>query len=107
LTSIQADLARPGFRGCAFNNASIEFDDPSHPARVAARDYRADLHARMLAAARRLLPDRDAEAQALAGRLATLVDGAYTSAAHLGPEGPAAHGMVLAHELVDAAARTH
>jgi AcrR family transcriptional regulator len=103
LAAIEADLARPGFRGCAFNNASIEFDDPSHPARVAARDYRRNLHARMLAAARQLLPEQDADAVALAGRLATLVDGAHTSAAHLGPDGPAAHGLALAHELVDAA----
>ncbi len=37
LAAIEADLRRSGFRGCAFNNASIEFDDPAHPARVAAR----------------------------------------------------------------------
>ena len=37
LDAIEADLRRPGFRGCPFNNASIEFDDPQHPARVQAR----------------------------------------------------------------------
>jgi len=103
LAAIETDLRRSGFRGCAFNNASIEFDDPAHPARVAAREYRRDLHGRMLASARRLLPGAEGEAVALAGRLATLVDGAYTNAAHLGPDGPAADGLVLAHELVDAA----
>jgi len=29
-----------------------------------------------------------------------LVDGAYTSAAHLGPDGPAADGLRLARDLV-------
>jgi AcrR family transcriptional regulator len=103
LTAVERDVARPGFRGCAFNNASIEYDDPQHPARVAARDYRTALHERLHAQARRLLPDRDPQAAALAGQLATLIDGAYTSAAHLGPSGPAAAGLALAHQLVDAA----
>ena len=40
---------------------------------------------------------------ALGGQLAVLVDGAYTSAAHLGAHGPAAAGMALAHDLVDRA----
>ena len=43
LDAIEADLRRPGFRGCPFNNASIEFDDPQHPARVQARAYREQL----------------------------------------------------------------
>jgi len=43
LDAIEADLSRPGFRGCPFNNASIEFDDPQHPARVEARPYRQQL----------------------------------------------------------------
>lgn len=30
LDAIEADLSRPGFRGCPFNNASIEFDDAQH-----------------------------------------------------------------------------
>jgi len=103
LDAIEADLRRPGFRGCAFNNASIEFDDPSHPARVAAREYRRDLHDRFARAAALLLPGRPSDAARLAGRLATVVDGCYTSAAHLGPDGPAAAGLELAHALVDAA----
>lgn len=100
LDAIATDLARPGFRGCPFNNASIEFDDPRHVARIAAREYREALHTRLLALADRLDP---AEAAPLAGRLATLIDGAYTSAAHLGPDGPAAAGLDLAHALVDRA----
>ncbi len=40
LDAIEADLSRSGFRGCPCNNASIEFDDPQHPARAEARAYR-------------------------------------------------------------------
>ncbi len=98
--AVGADLGRPEFRGCAFHNASTEFDDPGHPARAAARDHRAALHARFVALAGRMLPPE--RAALLGSRLAVLVDGAYTSAAHLGPGGPAAAGLALAHELVDA-----
>ena len=41
-------VSRDVFRGCAFNNASIEFTDPDHPARVVARAYREGLLARLL-----------------------------------------------------------
>src|SRR6476646_4519871 len=88
LKAIQADLARPGFRGCAFNNASIEFADPSHPARVAAREYRLALRERLTTIATALLPRRPAQARVLGNQLAALIDGAYTSAAHLGADGP-------------------
>jgi hypothetical protein len=37
-------------------------------------------------------------------QLAVLIDGAYTSAAHLGPNGPAADGLRLARQLVGGAA---
>ena len=94
LDAVAADLARPEFRGCAFHNAGAEYGDPAHPARVAAREYRAALLGRLAA----LAPSR-------AGRLAALIDGAYTSAAHLGPGGPAADGLALAHELVDGLGR--
>lgn len=104
LDAVRDDLARPGFRGCAFNNASIEYDDPQHPARIAAREYRTALHGRVHDQTRRLLPASPDPAAALAGQIATLVDGAYTSAAHLGPAGPAAAGLALAHRLIDEAA---
>jgi AcrR family transcriptional regulator len=100
LDAIRADLGRPDFRGCAFHNASTEFDDPAHPARAMAREHRAALHRRFVGLAERILPPE--RARTLGARLAVLVDGAYTSAAHLGPDGPAAAGMALAHELVDA-----
>lgn len=101
--AIADDLVRPAFRGCAFNNASIEFADPDHPARVAAREYRAELHRRLVALAEQIAlgaGDR------LGAQLALLIDGMYTSAAHLGPDGPAAAGPALAASLLrEAAAR--
>lgn len=102
LDAIARDLAREGFRGCAFNNASIEYAEPSHPARIVARDYRTALRQRFTSLAGQLAPESGA---VLGGQLAALVDGAYTSAAHLGPDGPAADGLALAHQLVDAVAR--
>ncbi len=95
--AIEADLRRPGFRGCPFNNASIEFDDSQHPARVEARAYRQQLHALLTQLAARLAGD---DGEALASQLAVLVDGAYTNAAHLGPDGPAATGLGLARHLI-------
>jgi len=93
LTAIRADVGRPGFRGCAFNNASIEFPDPAHPARAAARAYRAGLRERLVALAAQLRPGPSGTA--LGEQLAVLVDGMYTNAAHLGAAGPAAAGADL------------
>lgn len=97
-TAVAADLARPTFRGCAFNNASIEFPDPAHPARVAAREYRDELHRRLAALAERIRPDDGAR---LGAQLALLIDGMYVNAAHLGADGPAAYGPALADALLD------
>ncbi|NHA69686.1 TetR/AcrR family transcriptional regulator [Phycicoccus flavus] len=101
LDGVAADLRRPGFRGCPFGNAAAEFDDPDHAARRTAREYRQALLDRLDATARRLDP---VEGRRLARRLAALVDGAYLSTAHLGPDGPGAEAVDLAHELVDAVA---
>jgi len=97
LDAIERDLNRPGFRGCAFNNASIEYDDPNHPARVQARHYREELHKRLTGLAADLDSNDGAK---LGSQLAVLIDGAYTNAAHLGPGGPAAEGVALARLLV-------
>ena len=98
--AIAADVARPTFRGCAFNNASIEFDDPEHPARVVARHYRAALHERLAGLGEVIAPGRGEE---LGSHLALIVDGMYVNAAHLGRDGPAAAGPALAAALVEAA----
>ena len=102
LDAVRQDLARPGFRGCPFGNAAVDYDDPAHPARVVAGEYRAELRGRLRALATRLVGDA-ARGGELGDRLAVLIDGAYLSAAHLGPDGPAAAGLGLARDLVAAA----
>jgi AcrR family transcriptional regulator len=98
-TAVAEDVARESFRGCAFNNASIEFADPAHPARRVARDYRAGLLERLRTTTRTLVAGR--AAAELADELALVIDGMYTSAAHLGPDGPARRGPALARRLVE------
>jgi AcrR family transcriptional regulator len=95
--AIAEDLARPAFRGCPFNNASIEFPDPDHPARIAAREYRAALLHRLERLCEQSAPGEGARRGA---QLAVIVDGLYTSAAHLGHDGPAAHASALIEPLL-------
>ena len=97
IDAIEADLRRPDFRGCPFNNASVEYGDPNHPARTEARRYRVKLHERLTSVSEALNPRRGAE---LAATLAVLIDGVYTNAAHLGPDGPAAIGLAHARQLI-------
>lgn len=97
-TAIERDVARPSFRGCPFNNASVEFSDSRHPARVAAREYREGLRDRLRGLAERARPGEPD----LGDQLALLVDGIYTSGAHLGPRGPAASAPKLLALLIDA-----
>jgi AcrR family transcriptional regulator len=98
IDAVEKDLRRPSFRGCPFNNASIEFSDAGHPARVAARIYREQLTDRLTSVASAAAGK--ARGRVLGAQLAALIDGAYTSAAHLGPDGPAAQGLDLARRLV-------
>jgi hypothetical protein len=114
LDAIEADLRRPGFRGCPFNNASIEFDDPQHPARVQARAYREQLLGTLSWLAVQLARGDGGpgagggagDGECLGAQLAVLIDGAYTSAAHLGPDGAAA-GLGLGRHLVQQARAGH
>lgn len=103
LDAIEADVGRRGFRGCPFNNASSEFADPAHPARAVARRYRKELLSRLTALSIQVTGD-DLAGRTLGGQLAALIDGAYTSGAHLGPDGPARDGLALARSLADRAA---
>lgn len=97
LDAVERDIARADFRGCPFNNASIEFADPGHPARVAAREYRTALHERLRDLALGVSP---ADGERLGAQLAVLVDGMYVSAAHLGADGPTASARALVEDLI-------
>ncbi len=98
--TVERDVTRAGFRGCPFTNVSSEYDDPTHPARSAAADYKFELHARLERLADQLLPDAGED---LAAQIHLVIDGMYLSGGLLGPDGPASHGRQLAERLVDAA----
>ena len=98
--AIERDVTRAGFRGCPFNNAAISYEEPTHPARVAAAQYKAALHQRLTALADQLRPGGGAQ---LAAELHLVIDGMYLNAGLLGGAGPAAYGRDLAQRLIDAA----
>jgi AcrR family transcriptional regulator len=98
--AVEADVTRVGFRGCPFTNVSSEYDDPQHPARSAAADYKFELHSRLEVLADQLVPGRGDD---LAAQVHLIIDGMYLSGGLLGPDGPAAHGRRLAERLIDAA----
>src|SRR5215207_6051918 len=98
--AVERDVTRTGFRGCPFTNVSSEYDDPQHPARSAAADYKYELHMRLVALAGQLVPGH---AEDLAAQVHLIIDGMYLSGGLLGPDGPASHGRQLAEKLVDAA----
>jgi AcrR family transcriptional regulator len=100
---VERDVTRAGFRGCPFTNVSSEYDDPQHPARSAAADYKFELHGRLERLADQLLPGRGED---LAAQIHLIIDGMYLSGGLLGPDGPAAHGRQLAERLVDTAVAT-
>ncbi|MGY1771456.1 TetR/AcrR family transcriptional regulator [Blastococcus sp. SYSU D00813] len=97
---VERDVTRAGFRGCPFTNVSSEYDDPTHPARSAAADYKFQLHARLERLADELLPGGGED---LAAQIHLVIDGMYLSGGLLGPDGPASHGRQLAERLIDGA----
>ena len=97
---VESDVTRAGFRGCPFTNVSSEYDDPQHPARSAAADYKFELHARLERLSDELIPGAGED---LAAQIHLIIDGMYLSGGLLGPDGPASHGRQLAEKLVDIA----
>ena len=61
IDAVEADLGDPGFRGCAFNNASIEFGDPNNGARTVSRQYREGLRDRLINLSTALRGDAEGE----------------------------------------------
>ncbi len=98
--AVERDVTRTGFRGCPFTNVSSEYDDPQHPARSAAADYKFELHTRLERLTDQIVPGGGED---LAAQLHLIIDGMYLSGGLLGPDGPASHGRRLAEKLVDAA----
>ncbi|TFV54594.1 TetR/AcrR family transcriptional regulator [Geodermatophilus sp. DF01-2] len=97
---VERDVTRAGFRGCPFTNVSSEYDDPEHPARSAAADYKFELHARLERLADQVVPGTGED---LAAQIHLIIDGMHLSGGLLGPDGPAVHGRRLAERLIEAA----
>ncbi len=94
--------ATPGFRGCPFINAAVEFPDPAHPARVVGSRHRAWVRALLLDLAQRAgLEDRDR----LADQLSLLYDSAMVGTQLSGTPASALTARDAARLLVDAAVR--
>jgi len=99
IEAVEADIAGASFRGCAFNNASIEFGDPANGARTVAREYREGLRDRLINLATTICGA--AEGKQLGEEIALIIEGMYLSAAHLGGAGPARRGRALVVRLLN------
>jgi AcrR family transcriptional regulator len=87
----------PSFRGCAFQNASAEVADRTHPIRVAAGEQRAWLHGVFTALAREI---GGAGADRIAGTLMVLYDGAAATSQIDGDPAAARHARWAAEKLL-------
>jgi AcrR family transcriptional regulator len=91
--------ARPGFRGCPFTNAAIEFPSPEYPGRRVAEANKREMRRRLRALAGQLGagdPDR------LGDQLLLLMEGAYISSQTFPEDGPAAVLVAAAEALIAA-----
>jgi AcrR family transcriptional regulator len=87
----------PGFRGCAFINATAELPDPAHPGRVAVANHKrlfTDLVADSLRKARVKNP------RAAAKSVVMLIEGAIVAAARAGSSQAAAVAHAAARKLL-------
>jgi AcrR family transcriptional regulator len=103
-----AELVQPQrCRGCPFLMALAEYPDPRSPVHVAAVATKTWVRDRLRVLVRQLLGDRSAgESDALADRLALVLEGVYASVQALGDRGPAAEARALAATLLDTAGRS-
>jgi AcrR family transcriptional regulator len=97
------DVTGPeNFRGCPFLMVLAEYPDPASAAHTSAQAVKAWVRARLHELAHQL-PDRDtATADAIADRLALVIEGLYASTTALGTEGPAQRARELAILIMDA-----
>lgn len=95
---VEHDTSRADFRGAAFQNASVEFHEYDHPARVATRAHERAVYARLLALTEQLHPGHGEQ---LASWLHVLITGMYGDAAILGAAGPVQHARALADQLIN------
>jgi AcrR family transcriptional regulator len=92
----------PGFRGCPFINAAVEYPDPRHPARLAGAEHRQwilRLFRSLVVEAKIRQPD------CVAAQLALLYDSAMVGTQMNRNPSAASHARDIARILVGAAAR--
>jgi AcrR family transcriptional regulator len=92
----------PGFRGCPFINAAVEYPDPRHPASLAGSEHRQwilGLFRSLVIEARIRQPDR------VAAQLALLYDSAMVGTQMNRNPSAASHARDIARMVVEAAAR--
>ena len=92
----------PGFRGCPFINAAVEYPDPRHPARLAGSEHRQwilGLFRSLVVEAKIRQPDR------VAAQLALLYDSALVGTQMNRNSTAASHARDVARLLVEAALR--
>jgi AcrR family transcriptional regulator len=92
----------PGFRGCPFINAAVEYPDPRHPASVAGSEHRQwilELFRSLVVEAKIRQPDR------VAAQLALLYDSAMVGTQMNRKPAAASHARDVARVLVEAAPR--
>jgi AcrR family transcriptional regulator len=94
--------ATPGFRGCPFINAAVEFPDPSHPARLVGARHREWVRTLLLGLARQAGVE---EAERLADQLSLLYDSAMVGTQLSGTAAAAVTAREAARVLVAAALR--
>ena len=93
-------IHEPTFRGCPFQQAAAEMRDPASPARAATASHRAWMRDALV----RLVGDAGAaDAEALAGMLQLLIDGAMAAAVIDGTGQQGQHARRAAEQLLDAA----
>ncbi len=99
LTRVGKRTQKPGYRGCGMTNATVEYPDRSHPARVVSEENKKELRRRLHAMAR-AMGAKDAET--LGDGLLLLIEGAYISGQLFGKGGPGASVARNADLLIEA-----
>jgi AcrR family transcriptional regulator len=94
--------ATPGFRGCPFINAAVEFPDPAHPARVVGSQHRAWVRSLFASLAQQ---GGLGEPERLADQLSLLYDSAMVGTQLNGTAAAAVTAHEAAQLLVEAAVR--
>jgi AcrR family transcriptional regulator len=93
-----ADMAQPGFRGCAISNTAVEFPEPGHRGRQAIEDCKIRFRERLVQLTRNM---KSREPEALADGLILLIEGAYSTYHVFGSQGPGQSLVRAADALID------